>query len=139
MFGLLLSAAGSLYGMSKSGDAARQTKSASFLNATLVRQEAAEEERRLKRDISQSEGLTKAMSAASGVTMSGSRKLAVDEITTENKLQLDWLKKAGRQKERVVLAGGNIQANQLKAQATQQGISALASIYQASSQKGLFE
>lgn len=138
MFGLLLAAAGSLYGMSESNKAAGQSKKISRLNASLSRSESKEEARRLTREISQTEGMAKAMSAASGVTMAGSRKLAIDEVTKENRLQLDWLKEAGRQKEKVILAGGAIQSGQLKTQATQQGISALTSIYQAADQKGLF-
>lgn len=138
MFGLLLNAASSLYGMDQSRDAAREVKGLAVRNTALVKSENLETERRLKRDIEQQEGLMSATSAASGVQVSGSRELAIADTKKENKLQMDWLKKTGLQKELVTKAGGNIQAGQLQAQAMQQGVSALTSIYEASNKKGLF-
>ena len=126
--GALLQGASALFGASASKRAARSTEKIAKLNASLIGEEAVEETRRLQRDIDKTEGMAVAVSAASGVQMSGSRELAIRDTKQENRAQLDWLRKSGKQKAKVVLAGGQLQASQLKSQATTQIIGGLTSI-----------
>lgn len=126
--GMLLQGASSLFGASADKRAAKASIKVSKLNAGLVREETIEETRRLRRDIEKSEGLATAISAASGVNISGSRGLAIKDVRQENIAQLDWLRKSGKQKEKVVLAGGQLQASQLRSQAMGKMVGGLTSV-----------
>ncbi len=100
------------------------------INASLVGQEGMEEERRLQREIQQTESSIAAMSAASGVQSTGSRDVFMQDIKRENKAQLDWLRKSSRQKATVIKAGGQLQSSQLKTQAAMTGIRGFAQLSQ---------
>jgi hypothetical protein len=126
--GMLLQGASSLFGAAGSKRAARDQIKISKLNASLIGEETAEETRRLQREIDKTEGMAVAASAASGVQMSGSRELAIKDVRQENSSQLAWLRKSGKQKAKVVLAGGQLQASQLRSQAATQMIGGLTSI-----------
>lgn len=123
--GVLLVGVSKLFGAAADRKAARSEIKISKLNAGLIREETAEETRRLEREIAQTEGLASAISASSGVQMSGSRELVAKDIKQENRAQLDWLKKSGLQREKVVLAGGQLQASQLRSQAKGKTMTAL--------------
>ena len=118
--------AGAVLGGMSASKASRTAQKVAGYNADLVRQEGAEESRRLKREIDKTEGLTNALSAASGVTMSGSRELFIEDVKKENQAQLSWLHKSTQQKKKIALAGGQAQAGQFKAQATAHSINAIA-------------
>ncbi len=134
--GMLIGGAGQLFSAYQKNKAAGQTKKIAKMNADLVRAESAEEERRLRKEIQKTEGMTKAMSAASGVQMTGSRDLAVSDMERENIAQLNWLKKSGESRAKSVLAGGDIQASQLKSSAFSSAVSGLTSIGKGASKAG---
>ena len=98
------------------------------MNAALIGQTSAEEERRLQNEQQQTEALAGAISASSGVQTSGSREISIDATKRENKAQLDWLRKSNRSKASAALAGGNIQTSQLKTQAVMSGVQGFAQI-----------
>lgn len=113
-----------------SGRAAGFAGDTANINANLVSQETAEESRRLLKDIKTSEGMMGALSAASGVQVSGSRQLSIEDVKGENRAQLAWLQKSGAQKEKVVRRGGQLQASQLKSKARTQALSGVTQIAQ---------
>jgi len=108
--------------------AARRQDDLNKVNASLIGQTSAEEERRLQNEMVQTEALAGAMSAASGVETSGSREISIGATKRENKAQLDWLRKSNRSKASAALAGGNIQSSQLKTQAVMSGVKGFARI-----------
>lgn len=130
MWGAIIAGVGMLMDGLSSRSAAKSELSVSQTNANLVLDESREEQRRLSADIRSSEGLMGAMSAASGVQMSGSRKVASTNIKRENRAQLDWLKKSGRQKYDVVRRGGQLQASQLQSRSQSQAIQGFGQIAQ---------
>lgn len=130
MWGSIIAGAGMLLGSISGSKGAKKQDSINDMNASLVQQEGKEEERRLQRDIVQSESLMGALSAASGVQMSGSREAAVTDVKRENKAQFDWLSKSTRNKAAAVRAGGQLQTSSLKTQAAMQGVRGFSSISQ---------
>lgn len=130
MWGAIIAGAGMLMDASSSRMAGIRNERVTDSNARLVMDETREEARRLSNDIKQSEGLSAAMSAASGVTMSGSRKKASDNTRRENQAQLDWLRKTGQQKADVVRRGGQLQTAQLNSQSQSKAIQGFGQIAQ---------
>ncbi len=117
MWGAIIAGAGSLFGAASARSGARKQKRINAMNADLMQQTNAEEQRRLQNDIIDSESLMGAVSAASGVQSTGSRGLAIADTKKENAAQLAWLKKSGAQQVKVAKAGGNLQVKQLQNQA----------------------
>jgi hypothetical protein len=130
MFGVALTAMSMFMAAGASGQAATRTTRTSKVNAALSRAETAEESRRLLGDIQESEGLMSAISAGSGVQVSGSRELAIQKVRKENIAQFDWLQESGKQKQKAILRGGQFQASQLKSQAASQTLSGFSQIAQ---------
>ena len=117
MWGAIIAGAGSLLGAASARSGAKKQKRINAINADLIEQTNAEEQRRLQNDIIDSESLISAVSAASGVQSTGSRGLAIADTKKENAAQLAWLKKSGAQQVKVAKAGGNLQVKQLQNQA----------------------
>ncbi len=117
MWGAIIAGAGSLLGAASARSGAKKQKRINAMNADLIEQTNAEEQRRLQNDIIDSESLISAVSAASGVQSTGSRGLAIADTKKENAAQLAWLKKSGAQQVKVAKAGGNLQVKQLQNQA----------------------
>ncbi len=117
MWGAIIGGAGALFGAASAIKGAKKQKRVNAMNAELIQQTNAEEQRRLQNDIIDSESLMSAVSAASGVQSTGSRALAIADTKKENAAQLAWLKKSGEQQVKVAKAGGNLQAKQLQNQA----------------------
>ncbi len=130
MWGAIIAGVGALFSSMSSGRAASKTERTAQINANLVKDESAEEMRRLLGGVQKSESMTAAMSATSGVTMSGSRELAVQGFKKENQAQLNWLLRTGRQKYNVVKRGGQLQASQLRSKATSQAFTGFGQIAQ---------
>ena len=130
MWGALIAGMGMLMSSGGSRSAAGKVERTASINANLIREETGEEVRRLERDIAQSEGLMTAMSAASGVQMSGSRSLYAQDTRKENRAQLDWLKRSGFQKAEVVRRGGQLQSSQLKSKSASQAFQGFGKIAQ---------
>jgi hypothetical protein len=130
MWGAIIAGVGMFANASASDNAAFQAQTAATINANLTREETREEMRRLRTDISQSEGMMTAMSAASGVQSTGSRALAMKGTVKENARQLSWLRKSGGQKARVIERGGQLQSSQLKSQARSQAFQGFGQIAQ---------
>lgn len=134
MWGAIIAAIGALYSAGSAKNAATRAESTAEINARLIGQESVEEERRLRKDMAQTEALSNALTGASGVQMSGSRKAFMDEMRAEHSRQIDWLQKSTRQKQRVVRRGGQLQSSQLQSQAYGQAIQGVAKLGQAFSQ-----
>ncbi len=117
MWGAIIGGAGALFGAASAIKGAKKQKRINAMNADLMQQTNAEEQRRLQNDIIDSESLMGAVSAASGVQSTGSRGLAIADTKKENAAQLAWLKKSGAQQVKVAKAGGNLQVKQLQNQA----------------------
>ncbi len=117
MWGAIIGGAGALFGAASAIKGAKKQKRINAMNADLMQQTNAEEQRRLQNDIIDSESLMSAVSAASGVQSPGSRGLAIADTKKENAAQLAWLKKSGAQQVKVAKAGGNLQVKQLQNQA----------------------
>jgi hypothetical protein len=130
MWGAIIGGVMSLASAAGQSGAAQDAKRVAKLNAGLTMEETNEQQRRMQTDIDQTEGIAKAISAASGVQMSGSRKIAVDEMQSENIKQLQWLRKSGIRKAKVVQLGGQLQSSQLKSQAAASAFSGAAQIAQ---------
>lgn len=117
MWGAIIAGGGALLGAASARSGARKQKRINAMNADLMQQTNREEQRRLQNDITDSEALMGAVSAASGVQSTGSRGLAIADTKKENAAQLAWLKKSGAQQVKVAKAGGNLQVKQLQNQA----------------------
>ena len=120
-----LSLASSLFSASAGG---AEAENIANLNANLVAETGEEEARRLGRSIDQSEGLMSAMSASSGVQMSGSREAYAKDTKAENAKQLAWLNKTTAQEAQVTRMGGQIQSSQIQSQAIGSSLSAIGQI-----------
>jgi hypothetical protein len=129
---------GSLFGASQARKSGKADRRAAYMSASVIEEEGAEEARRVKRGMDSSEGLSKALSAASGVQMSGSRKLAVDDVAAENKAQLDWLKKSTASRAKAVRAGGRVSERAFKSQSISSAISGIGKGITAFDEMGLF-
>ncbi len=130
MWGAIIGGFMSLASAASQSGEARDVKATASLNANLIMEETDEQQRRLQLEIDQTEGIAKALSAASGVQMTGSRKLAVDQMQSENINQLQWLRKSGIRKAKVVQMGGQLQSSQLKSKAAVSAIGGVAKIAQ---------
>ncbi len=128
MWGTIIGGASMLLGAGSGFMASKRQDKINDMNALFIGQEAAEEERRLQRDIEKTEGMATAMSAASGVQNTGSRSAVMADVKKENQAQLDWLRKSSRQKATVAKAGGQLQSNQLRTQAAMTGIQGFAKL-----------
>ncbi len=117
MWGAIIAGAGSLLGAASARSGARKQERINAMNVDLMQQTNREEQRRLQNDITDSESLMGAVSAASGVQSTGSRGLAIADTKKENAAQLAWLKKSGAQQVKAAKAGGNLQVKQLQNQA----------------------
>ncbi len=117
MWGAVIAGGGALFGAASAWSGAKKQKKINAMNANLMKQTNAEEQRRLEADIIDSESLMGAVSAASGVQSTGSRGLAIANTKKENAAQLAWLKKSGAQQVKVAKAGGDLQVKQLQNQA----------------------
>jgi hypothetical protein len=117
MWGAIIAGGGALLGAASARSGARKQKRINAMNVDLMQQTNREEQRRLQNEITDSEALMGAVSAASGVQSTGSRGLAIADTKKENAAQLAWLKKSGAQQVKVAKAGGNLQVKQLQNQA----------------------
>ena len=130
MWGAIIGGASMLMNAGSGMMSAKRQDKINDMNALLIGQEAAEEERRLYRDIEKTEGMASAISAASGVKSTGSRAAVIADVKKENQAQIDWLRKSSRQKATVVKAGGQLQSSQLRTQAAMTGIQGFAQLSQ---------
>ncbi len=117
MWGEIIAGAGALLGAASARSGARKQKRINAMNVDLMQQTNREEQRRLQNEITDSEALMGAVSAASGVQSTGSRGLAIADTKKENAAQLAWLKKSGAQQVKAARMGGNLQVKQLQNQA----------------------
>jgi len=117
MWGDIIGGAGSLFGFASARSAARKQKKLNKMNITSMKETNSEEQRRLQSEITDTESLMGAMSAASGVQSTGSRGIAIADTKKENADQLAWLKKSGEQQVKAAKLGGQLQVKQLQNQA----------------------
>ena len=117
MWGQLIGGAGSLFGFASARSGARKQKKLNKINITSMEETNREEQRRLQSEITDTESLMGAVSAASGVQSTGSRGLAIADTKKENAAQLAWLKKSGAQQVKAAKLGGQLQVKQLQNQA----------------------
>ncbi len=117
MWGAIIAGGGALLGAASARSGAKKQKRINAMNADLMQQTNREEQRRLQNEITDSEALMGAVSAASGVQSTGSRGLAIADTKKENAAQLAWLKKSGAQQVKAARMGGNLQVKQLQNQA----------------------
>ena len=117
MWGAIIAGGGALLGAASARSGAKKQKKINAMNADLMQQTNREEQRRLQNDITDSEALMGAVTAASGVQSTGSRGLAIADTKKENAAQLAWLKKSGAQQVRAAKMGGQLQVKQLQNQA----------------------
>ncbi len=117
MWGAIIAGGGALLGAASARSGARKQKRINAMNVDLMQQTNREEQRRLQNEITDSEALMGAVSAASGVQSTGSRGLAIADTKKENAAQLAWLKKSGAQQVKAARMGGNLQVKQLQNQA----------------------
>ena len=117
MWGAIIGGAGALLDAASARSGAKKQKRINAMNVDLMKQTNAEEQRRLQADITDSESLMGAVTAASGVQSTGSRGLAIADTKKENAAQLAWLKKSGSQQVKSAKMGGDLQVKQLRNQA----------------------
>lgn len=117
MWGEIIGGAGALLGAASARSGAKKQKRINAMNIKSMQESNAEEQRRLEADITDSESLMGAVTAASGVQSTGSRALAITDIKKENAAQLAWLKKSGTQQVKAAKMGGDLQVKQLRNQA----------------------
>jgi hypothetical protein len=117
MWGAIIAGGGALLGAASARSGARKQKRINAMNVDLMQQTNREEQRRLQNEITDSEALMGAVSAASGVQSTGSRGLAIADTKKENAAQLAWLKKSGAQQVKAARMGGQLQVKQLQNQA----------------------
>ena len=86
MWGDIIGGAGSLFGFASARSAARKQKKLNKMNITSMEETNREEQRRLQSEITDSESLMGAMSAASGVQSTGSRGIAIADTKKPLKL-----------------------------------------------------
>ena len=117
MWGAIIAGGGALLGAASARSGAKKQKKINAMNADLMQQTNREEQRRLQNDITDSEALMGAVTAASGVQSTGSRGLAIADTKKENAAQLAWLKKSGAQQVKAAKMGGDLKVKQLQNQA----------------------
>lgn len=130
MWGAIIAGGMALMSGASGMSGARKQKRINEMNKMTMFTQGKEEERRLVEDIEQSESLAGALSAASGVQMSGSRAISIQDTKKSNKAQLDWLKKSNTQKVTAAAAGSSMQVSQLKTQAAMSSIKGFSQIAQ---------
>jgi len=88
-------------------------------NAKLIEAETQEQARRVSAQQREAESMALAKAAASGVQVSGSTKDYLSDMSTENKRQLDWLKKSGKSKANLARSGAYVSASGVRESGTQ--------------------
>jgi len=88
-------------------NASKKAKAAGKANARLIMAETQEQLRRTERQFDQVYGQTRAMIGASGVTFSGTPTKYLQDMKTEQGLQLDWLAKSGRMRAKAAKKQGS--------------------------------
>lgn len=112
----------------------RQAKSAARKQArreaNVYYKTAQENIRRLDRTQKQNEGAVLAGIGASGFTMSGTQLQYANDVSREQKQQLDWEKRAAELNRQSILKGGKAQGDSLYQASILQGISSGINAYQ---------
>ena len=121
--------AGTAYSVKSSMDAEHAQKRAASEaerlgreNAAMIEAETAEQARRVREEQLQTQSLAQARAAASGAK-GGSIDIYAEEMITEQKRQLDWLKQSGESRARLAIMSGQQagQAGRAQASATKAG------------------
>ncbi len=94
-FGNVLRLATGLYTAKQQYDAGKQAEEIQDRNAQRVREETAEQARRLDLDQRRARAQLVARAEASGLKTTGSTSVYLDEFDKENTHQLDWLNRSG--------------------------------------------
>ncbi len=99
-------------------DAGDDAREISEREAELARAETEEEARRLEKAQERQESLAKARAAASGVRSdTGSVALFLKELGDENTRQLDWLRRTGLRRAKLIEEGGEFARYQARSRA----------------------
>ena len=128
----IIGAASSIIGGKKAASAA---KKAGRMNARYIRQETAEQVRRLEYQNQMTQRTTKAYIGASGVLRRGTPMEYLAEMKEQQRLQVDWLRESGRQRAKIARETGQQVAAQQMTSGIMGGISQLTNAYTS----GLFD
>ena len=110
--GTIISAASTAYGMYQQYKAADEAKDIADKNAKMAKMETEEQARRLEKQQEQQSARARAAAAASGVEMTGTVSEYLLELESEQQEQLDWLRKAGYSRARILKEQGDFAAQQ---------------------------
>ncbi len=118
---LALGVVSSLFGASASRSAEKKARRLGGLNASYIIEETQEQKRRLGFEQKQTTATTKTNIAASGfrsgsTSMGASHQSYLSTMKAQQKSEQDWLSKSGRSRALIAREGGNIAAQQMKAQ-----------------------
>ena len=122
-FAVGITVATSLYGASQSRKAGKQSEELGRVNAAFIRQETAEESRRLRFEQAKTAGRSRAVIAASGFrsggkTVGASSRSYLQQLKEVQQKELAWLQKSGTSRANIATRGGQVEGQRLKSQAT---------------------
>ena len=112
----------SLYGASQSRKAGKQAEELGGINAAFIREETAEESRRLRFEQEKTSGRSRSVIAASGFrsgkrSMGASSQAYLKQLKDVQQKELAWLQKSGESRADIARRGGLLEGKKLKTQA----------------------
>ena len=121
-FAVGVTVATSLYGASQARKAGKASEELGGINAAFIREETAEESRRLRFEQEKTSGRSRAVIAASGFksgrrTMGASSRAYLKQLKDVQQRELAWLQKSGASRADIARRGGLIEGQRLKSQA----------------------
>lgn len=127
-----ISAFSSLFGAKRLKDSSKDAAALGRANADYIRQETAEQQRRLKEEQSRTRGTLRAGIASSGFrsgkdSTGASHKAYTQALKNAQQRELDWIGKSGRSRADIATRGGQAEASVLRSQAAGMFGSALTS------------
>ncbi len=113
----------SVYGAVQSKKAGKEAEVLGGMNAAFIRQETAEEARRLRFEQERTLGRSRSVIAASGFrsgkkSMGASSKAYMTTLKGVQQKELAWLAKSGASRADIAQRGGMVEGQRLKSQAT---------------------
>ena len=122
-FAVGITVATTLYGASQSRKAGKAAEELGGVNAAYIREETAEETRRLRFEQERTLGRSRAVIAASGFrsgkeSMGASSRAYMATLKDVQEKELTWLQKSGESRADIAQRGGMVEGQRLKSQAT---------------------
>ena len=126
--GIALGITSVIGGLAGSSSSSTKAKKAGKIAANLVREETAEELRRMDRDFAQLEGRAVTSVGASGIHMDGSSLNVIKDMESEFGRQREWTERSGEMRAKQARSSGNATASNIRYSGLSQAVGGLNTI-----------